>query len=211
MMSMDQPTLCCLPKMPCGRTSRTMMRIGQRAGVTHIVGDDERAHVRHDADDQRADQRAVGGAEAAERHRGEHQQDQGRAGVPGDAVQVDAEQHAGQGCHRAREDPDHADHLIHVDAGCRGERRVVGHGSCGAAESRLVKEQGDADDHADGDERGDQRRHVGGDRSELEAVRHRFDDAFDVATEEELERVLQRHGQADGDDHLLHGADVASA
>ena len=46
---------------------------------------------------------------------------------------------------------------------------------------------------------------------ELEAVRHRFDDAFDVATEEELERVLQRHGQADGDDHLLHGADVASA
>lgn len=35
----------------------------QRAGVTHIVGDDERAHVRHDADDQRADQRAVGGAE----------------------------------------------------------------------------------------------------------------------------------------------------
>ena len=27
MMSMDQPTLCCLPKMPCGRTSRTMMRI----------------------------------------------------------------------------------------------------------------------------------------------------------------------------------------
>lgn len=66
-------------------------------------------------------------------------------------------------------------------------------------------------DHADGDERGQQRRHVRGDRADLEAVRHGFDDTLNVTAEEELERVLQRHGQADGHDHLLHGADVAAA
>ena len=38
---------------------------------------------------------AVGGTEAAERDGREHQQDQGRSGVPGDAVEVDAQQHAG--------------------------------------------------------------------------------------------------------------------
>ena len=54
--------------------------------------------------------------------------------------------------------------------------------------------------------RRDERRGVRDDRAELNALRHRLDNALDVTAEEELVDVLQRHRQADRHDHLLHDA-----
>src|SRR5215213_7894290 len=48
----------------------------QPADVLHVVGDDQRRHLHEDADDDAADQRAVGGAEPAQGDPGEHQQQQ---------------------------------------------------------------------------------------------------------------------------------------
>lgn len=197
MKSIGQPTLFCLPKMPCGRISRTRIRIGQRAGVAHVAGNDERAHIGHNAHDQGAHQSAVRGAEATERDGGEHEHKQRDAGVPGDAVEVDANEHAGERGQAAGEDPHDAHHRIHVDARGRRKRRVVGHGSGGAAQSRAVEEHGDGDYGHQCNGRRDERRGVRDDRAELNALRHRLDNALDVTAEEELVDVLQRHRQAD--------------
>src|ERR671928_177813 len=54
----------------------------QPADVLDVVGDDQRRHLHEDADDEAADQGAVGRAQTAQRDAGEHEQQQPEAHVP---------------------------------------------------------------------------------------------------------------------------------
>ena len=90
---------------------------------------EQRRHLDDEADDERAEQRAERGAEAAERDGGEDQQQHLRAHVPLDAGAEVRPQDAGERGERTREDPHDPDDAVDVDAGCRGELRVVGDGA----------------------------------------------------------------------------------
>ena len=94
-MVLPYPTRSAWPRMPCGRTSRIDDQDDKRADGLELRRDPQRRQLDDDADHEAADQRAVGGAEAAQRHAGEHQQQQLEAHLPahllGQAVEDAAE------------------------------------------------------------------------------------------------------------------------
>ena len=96
-----------------------------------------------DADDDGADQGAEDGPEAAEGDAGEDQQQDLRAHVEGDAGAVVRPQDAAEGGEHAADNPDDADDGVHVDAGGRGQRGVVGHRPGGLAEPGLQQDEAD--------------------------------------------------------------------
>ena len=107
-----QPTRSGRPRMPCGRTRSSRMRISSAEAYLRSPGAPEhRRQLDDQADDQRADQGAERRTEAAEGDRGEQQQQDLQSGVPAHAVLDD------QGV----EDPG--------EAGQRGRRRSTPAGS----------------------------------------------------------------------------------
>src|SRR4051794_18311578 len=58
----------------------------ERRGVLEVAGDHQGRELHHQPDDQGADQRPEGRAQAAQRHGGEEQEQDLQAGVPLDAV-----------------------------------------------------------------------------------------------------------------------------
>src|SRR5699024_3739747 len=85
-----------------------------------------RAHLDEQSDEEPADQRAVGRAEAAERDAGEHDEDQVAAGLRADtAVGRERTEQSAHRRQRSADEPRDADHLLAVDAGRGGELGVV--------------------------------------------------------------------------------------
>ena len=62
------------PRMPCGRTISTTIRMASADRVLEVGVDPVGGHLGRDPDDESADHRAVGGAETAQDDRREHRQ-----------------------------------------------------------------------------------------------------------------------------------------
>jgi hypothetical protein len=90
-----------------------------------LGGDHEGGQLGEDADDQTADECAEGRAEPAERDAGEQQQQDLEAEQVADLLRQREEDPA-ERRERGADDPDDADDALDVDAGRRGQRRVVG-------------------------------------------------------------------------------------
>ena len=88
------------------------MRITSADGVPHVRRDPEARQLDDEADDDRAGERAERGAEAAERHGGEHQQQERAARVPGRRAEVEADEHAAERGEAGPERPDDPDHAV---------------------------------------------------------------------------------------------------
>src|SRR3954449_6223181 len=114
--------------------------------VLHVTGDDEGGHLHEHADDEAADEGAVGRAQAAQGDPGEHEQQQAEAHVPLDLV-GQTEQDAPEGGQRPAHHPDHEDDPVDVDPGRGGQVPVVRDRSHRLADLGALQHQRDQDQH----------------------------------------------------------------
>src|SRR4051794_32105139 len=172
----------------------------ETSDVLHVTGDDEGGHLHEHADDEAADQGAVGRAQTTEGDPGEHEQQQAEAHVPLDLV-GQAEQDAAEGGQGPAHHPDHEDDAVDVDPGGGGQVPVVRDRPHRLADLRALQHQRDQQQH---DHRDDDR----GQRP----VGHGEDPVVDRALAlvvgvgvgepavDDLDQVAQHQRQADGDD-----------
>ena len=72
------------------------MRMTSAPAYRMSLGMHEAGQLDHEADDDRAGERAEGGTEATERHGGEHQQQERAAHVPARRAEVEADEDAAE-------------------------------------------------------------------------------------------------------------------
>src|SRR4051812_35859382 len=125
--------------------------------VLHVTGDDEGGHLHEHADDEAADQGAVGRAQTTEGDPGEHEQQQAEAHVPLDLV-GQAEQDAAEGGQGPAHHPDHEDDAVDVDPGGGGQVAVVRDRPHRLADLGALQHERDQHEH---DDRHDDRGQVG--------------------------------------------------
>ena len=148
--SVPQPTRCARPRMPCGRTRRMTIRMPSAPTFFSSTGIHSVDTEMNRPTTMLPTSGAVRRAQPAEGDRGEDEQQDLEAHLEVDAL-GETEQDAGQpGQHRAG-DPDHPDDPVDVDAGGRGQRRVVGDGAGRLADPGALQgdDRGEQDDDRD--------------------------------------------------------------
>src|SRR3954454_15333149 len=179
--------------------------------VLHVTGDDEGGHLHEHADDEAADQGAVGRAQATEGDPGEHQQQQAEAHVPLDLV-GEPEQDAPEGRQRPAHHPDHEDDAVDVDPRRGGQVAVVRDGAHRLADLGALEHQRDEHQH---DRRDDDRGQGPVGHGEDPVVDRPLALVVGVGVGEpavdDLDQVAQHQRQADGDDERGDQAGAATA
>ena len=136
------------PSMPCGRTSRTTIRIDQGAGTffSSIGTTEQRSTARRAAPTTKPRRGRRRVAEPAERDAGEHQEQQREAHVPRDLL-VEAEEDAAEAGEGAADDPHEQDHPSVSMPVADARSGLSEHGADRLAERRPLQEERHADEH----------------------------------------------------------------
>src|SRR4029450_2649711 len=176
----------------------------QRADVLELGRHHQGGQLHEHAHDAAAPQGAVGGAEATQRHAGEHQQQQPEAHQEADLL-GQAQQDAAQRRQAGAAGPHESDDPVDVDARRLGQGAVVGHGPHGLAHAGALQEQGHPHEH---DDREHDREDVAGhdrDRPDLEPPG--LQRVLPVGAAEPAELVQEDVAQqdAEADRHDQHG------